>query len=138
MCACIMRCAASLSSSVLWNRADHFLLHGIRMTLCHAHRKCSLPERTAENIPHTWQHGLKIAQKPLIHHYRIFARQAWDPRPFWSRFDVCNLHGYLTLSSPSPALSSLTYFLVLFPLYLFLLLFWGFCKPAADGFYEAS
>lgn len=55
----------------------------------------SLPERAAENIPYTWQHWLKIAHKPLIHHYRIFAQQAWDPQSPGSRFDVSSLLGYL-------------------------------------------
>lgn len=53
----------------------------------------------AEDIPHTWQHWLKIAQKPLVLHYRIFPPHALDPRPLWSRFNVSSLPGYLVLNS---------------------------------------
>lgn len=71
-----MHCAAFLSGSALWNQAYNFppFMDGIRKTLCHARRKYSSPECAAESIPHTWQHRLKIAQKPLIHHYRIFVQ----------------------------------------------------------------
>lgn len=63
----------------------------IKLNQFSSFQKCSLPECTAENIPHTWQHKLKIAQKPFIHSYSIFNRQVWDPQPFWSRFVACNL-----------------------------------------------
>lgn len=116
VCVCLLHFPAVQASGI---ELIISYIRGIKMTLCHMRRKCSLPERAAENIPHTWQHWLKIAQKLLIHHCKIFAQQARDPRLFRSRFDVCNLVGHLTLSTNSSVLSDL------FPL-LFLPLFWGF------------
>ena len=85
-----MGCA--LCCSALWNWADTFppFMNGIRMTLCHARRKCSSPERAAESIPHTWQHGLKIAQKPLL-----FTTIGYllNRHGIPGRFDVCDVFG---------------------------------------------
>lgn len=136
VCVWIMHCAAVPSNSAESSWSFSPFIDGVRMTLWHVHRKCSLPERAAENIPHTWQHGLKIAPKPLIQNYRILAQQAWDPHPFRSRFNVCNLHGY-TLSSPSSAWSSFILFLIFFlslPLYILLPLFGGFANQLLIDF----
>lgn len=83
----VLGCISQQFRSVELSRSFPPFMNGIRMTPCHARRKCSLPERAAENILHTWQHWLKIAQKPLIHHCGRFAGQLWDPWPFWSKSD---------------------------------------------------
>lgn len=102
----------------------------------------SLPERAAENIPYTWQHWLKIAHKPLIHHYRIFAQQAWDPQSLGSRFDVSSLLGYLiptSSSSSSNLLSWFDLFLCSLLLCLSLPLFLGFTnKPLMDFIWQCK
>lgn len=101
-----------------------FRPHCMRMMLHHACRKCGLPKRAAENIPHTWQHWLKIALKPLIHQCKIFALQTRDPRLFRSRFDASSLLGHLTFSTNSSVV--FIFFFLTWPLNLFLLLSWGF------------
>lgn len=98
---CFMCFATSLSSSVLWNQADHFIHLCVGLgwrCIMHTGKTYSLPYCAAEDIPHTWQHWLKIAQKPLILHNTIFPLHALDPRSLWSRFNISGLPGYLALN----------------------------------------
>lgn len=42
----------------------------------------------SRKIFQTWQHRLKIANKPIIHRYGIFVPQPWDPRTLQVHFDA--------------------------------------------------
>lgn len=109
------------------------------MTLCHVRRRWSLPERAAQSIPHTWQHGLKIAQKPLIHHYRIFAGKcgiSGHSSPD-SVFAICSVtHIFLPVISLNLSLisSSILFLFFSLPLYFILALFLGFANQLLIDF----
>lgn len=90
-----------------WNEADWFLhsLFRIWMTVSHACKKCrNCLSVQQKNSPHTQQHGLKIANKPIIHHRQIFAGQISAKFSFCStgqfNFTVPQLkkRGYLLLT----------------------------------------
>lgn len=69
-------------------QADHFLHSwiglGRQWVMCVESRNCLSVQQ--KNIAHTWQHGLKIANKPIIHHCRLLAGSSDASGPVWCIF----------------------------------------------------